>query len=71
MVDETIIRETQELADRITKEMFVLALVYNGYSCVEIGNIMGIGAERVRQIKRKALLRVKQEWRKCNSGKTL
>ena len=71
MVNELIIRTQNQLADRLTKEMFVLALAYNGYSLERIGNLMGIGSERVRQIKRKALLRVKRTWKEYSDGKTL
>ena len=71
MVNEQIIRQTQDLANRISKEMFVLALTYNGYSLQEIGNVMGIGPERVRQIKRKALLRVKLKFKEYSDGKAL
>lgn len=62
MVIETEIRKTQDLADRIVKEMFVLALYYNGYKTTEISKILGVGTERVRQIKRKALARIKNAW---------
>ena len=68
MVDQTILRTTQDLADRISKEMFVLALSYKGYKLAEIGEIMGIGVDRVQQIKRKALVRVKNQWRDYNRG---
>lgn len=52
-----------QVEDRLTKELFVLALSQNGYTLKEIGNIMGLGEERVRQIKRKALVRVKLMFR--------
>lgn len=71
MVEQQIIRQAQELANRLNKEMFVLALTYNGYSLAEIGNLMGIGAERVRQIKRKALVRVKRTFKEYSDGKAL
>ncbi len=68
MVQDTIERTTQELADRLVKEMFVLSLSHNGYSLKEIGEIIGVGEKRVSQIKRKALLRVKRELRKYTIG---
>ena len=71
MVIDLITRTQEQLANRLNKEMFVLALTYNGYSLEQIGNIMGIGAERVRQIKRKALVRIKKTWREYCDGKTL
>ena len=49
--------------DTLQKELFVLALTYQGKTIGEIATIMGLGAERVRQIKRKALVRVKLMWR--------
>lgn len=50
----------------ITKELFVLALSYQGMTIKAIATIMGIGESRVQQIKRKALLRVKLMWRDYN-----
>lgn len=51
------------MLDRLQKELYVLALTYNGFTQKEISEQMGITISRVQQIKRKALVRVKLMWR--------
>lgn len=51
------------IEDRLQKELFVLACSYQGMTIRDIAKVMGLGEERVRQIKRKALVRVKLMWR--------
>lgn len=58
-----------QVEDRLTKELFVLTLNRNGYTLREIGEIMGLGESRVRQIKRKALVRVKCTFRRYLNAK--
>lgn len=57
-------KEDNTVVERLQKELFVLALSHNGYTQKEIGEIMGIGESRVQQIKRKALVRVKQMYKR-------
>ena len=47
------------MTDRLQKELYVLAMTYNGLTQREIAEQMGITISRVQQIKRKALMRAK------------
>ena len=64
MVELMLIREQFVKAQTVAKEELVLGLLELGLKQAEIGVLIGVGTERVRQIKAKALVR-----RKLNSEK--
>ena len=58
-VEQTQIRIEQELNWRIKRERMVLTLKRNGFTYDEIGHLIGIKGESVRQIVRMAKAREK------------
>lgn len=60
----------KQLADRLEKELYVIAMAYIlNQSNKSIAKTMGISPNRVSQIKRKALVRIKNIYRGYNCAK--